>query len=233
MRSHNDQLETLLDRFETKLKNDLTQIITQTAHKVVQDILINTSNPLPTGITGKSREEALQILNEAGFNVEFEPEIPAHTRGKVIECIRKADDSMTVILRIRYEMPLVIGMAQEAALKEMDVAGFHAVIEYRNNDSSEPDHVFKVNREGNSLNVVLYVKPNNAMNAEDIYGVLVQKENSIEMLRLFETLGVDIEKEPYLSIHNALKSRAEFESVYGSDKSVTLSLLQKAIDNIA
>ena len=213
MRPHNDtnQINMMLSRFEEQLKKDISQIV----ENAVQDILFEQSNPLPTGITGKSREEAISILTDAGFRVELSPIAPDTTPGTVIECTRKTGDHMTVVLKIKYNMPDVNGMTSENALKQLQSAGFHVVIKRDVNDSVDDNHVFKVIRDGDSLDVILWVSDKK----KNIEHTLANEINTCKSMKdIWEYWQSSELSSRYEEVGRKIKSKYDIERMYGKSR---------------
>ncbi len=155
-RGYFSELLPILDEFEKKLKEDITLL--------VQQVLVENNNPLPNGITGKRDKEAKAILEAAGFKVELSPMPPMHAGGVVMECRRKDGELMTVILKMKYDIPDVNGMQANDAANILRLAGFSPIIKRQICEHAIQDHVFNVQYEGGTLDVKLFVCDNILIN---------------------------------------------------------------------
>lgn len=151
MHPRNDykQLTTILNQLEDKLKMDISSLVNK--------MLLENNNPIPRDITGRKLQDAKTTLENAGFKVILSPVAPDKTQGTVMECRRKVDELMTVILKINYDIPEVIGMNENEAKNTLRSAGFTPVVKMKYYEGIEPGKVMEIKPNPGSMTVDLYV----------------------------------------------------------------------------
>ena len=199
-----NQLKSLLEQFEMQLKTDISHI--------VEKALFENRNPLPEGLTGKSGSEVKKILENAGFKVEFFPINSEKTSGTVMECERKTGDLMTVILKMRYDMPNVEDLHVNEAIQKLKNAGFIPKIIKGPCEFAEEDKVFNIVREGDGINVILWVCNNEKREEYEFIEKIKQLDSMIDIWKCWENSSL---VERYPNVNECIKKKKDIERIYG------------------
>lgn len=202
-------LKPLLNEFEEKIKQDISSIVQQALRKI--------DNPLPTGITGKSIEEAKAILEAAGFKVETEYAAPKSTYGTVLECCRKENNLTSVILKIKYVVPDIIGMTWDKALAVLREAGFSTTTKRQFYDGIEPGTVANVEIIEGTLNVTLYVCDNKDFAEREFIKKMNQCDTMSEIWSLWKASGLE---NKHKKVNEMIEQEKQSEEKYGKTASI-------------
>lgn len=215
MRPHGDlyQLKQILDQVEARLEAS----IEKTVKTSINDILYESRNPLPKGLTGKSGHEAKTILEEAGFKVEFFPMAPAEANGIVLECLRKESDRMTVVLEMKYVIPNVIGLNEDLAVEKLRSAGFNPTVIKTKSEGIKENSVIRIKQSNDSMDVDVFVCVNTE-SEKDIFIKAINGTNSLkEILLIWNGAGLGA---LYPEINKYIERKVEFEKFYGKLKDI-------------
>lgn len=213
-RSDFNQLQPMLEQLEAKLEAS----IKKTVNTSINDLLYETRNPLPKGLTGTSGQDAKVLLEKAGFKVEFYPLVPAGTTGTVLECVRKENDPMTAILKMKYDMPSIVGMDADVAIEKLKSAGFSPTIKMIRSEGTNENNVINVVRDNDSLDVLLYVCQNTSPEEYAFERALEQATCMMDIWKIWKDSDL---AERYPEISKKLWDKKEIERMYGkSDNNV-------------
>ena len=129
-------------------------------------------HPLPA-IEGLQENKAIQVLRDAGFEVELTNHYPEGTpQGIVYKVSRKESAYMTAELDVRHKLPDVISLSREEALVILFEKGFIAeVVETPSNDVPG-GHVCACQRESDTS---LKVKVAVSLAIPDVTGMTLEE----------------------------------------------------------
>ncbi len=219
-----NQLKPILDQMEQRLERS----IRDTVQDSVNAILVEQRNPLPGGLTGKSGSEAKAILEEAGFRAEYYPVFPAGATGTVLQCERKKNNPMTIVLKMKYDIPDVTGLDKDTAIGKLKNAGFTPVLKINLEDVKNPgvwmeNSVVRTERgeDLTQVNVFVYRKK------KDEYAFCKAIEDvwsDAEIYSIWKKTGM---AELYPFVDQELKTKLEFEKEYGCARSAIEDLKKR------
>lgn len=162
-RNDADTLKELLISLETNLKNMVQEEVMRIFAAV---------RPLPA-IEGLQENKAIQVLRDAGYEVELTNHYPEGTpQGIIYKVSRKEGAYMTAELDVRHKLPNVIGLSKEEALGILFEKGFIAeVVETPSNDVPG-GHVCACQRESDTS---LKVKVEISLSIPDVTGMTLEE----------------------------------------------------------
>lgn len=204
MTPNNDmqQLRTILNDFEVKIKNDIKEIFQQELFR-----LESNRNPVPN-IVGKDRQSARKALEDAGFICEEPGNVSKDISAIVNGYNRSPDNPKVIRLKLRYTYPSVIGMSLHAAAETMAKAGFNPL--KRNvstKDQQQYNRVLSVTA-GDGLNVILSVGDKDSEILEQIRN----DDSMMSIWKKWEEAGLS---NRYPRTTNLIKKHKEAERLYG------------------
>ena len=215
-----NQLVSILTQFEEKIKQDVTSIVRQA--------IFANDNPIPVGLTGKRDTEAIRILETAGFKTEIDCAVLDSNHGTVMQCTRKENDPMTVVLKIKYDIPDVKGMKQEDAICSLRTAGFSTVIKQQICEGGEPGTVIEVLPEDGTLNVSLVVCDNRKLD-ENKFVDKMQKCGSIsDIWSIWKTTDM-ASKYKFNNVTEMIKREKSSEEKFGKKTNTQIESIKLAI----
>ncbi|MFD1547634.1 Stk1 family PASTA domain-containing Ser/Thr kinase [Nonomuraea guangzhouensis] len=158
----------------TVIKTDPAQD-TEVAKGSTVKLIVSKGPPkvkVPEGLVGATTEEATKILEEAGLTSSIKTKISSKPQDKVIETDPKAGEEVdkdgTVILYVPKalsDIPSVIGLTQQEAIKTLKGAGFKWKVDQQSSDQPQgtvvqqsPEAGAKVNP-GTTVTIVVSTGP--------------------------------------------------------------------------
>lgn len=212
-------LSPILAQFEEKLKKDLISII--------RKVLAENNNPIPPGILGKRDREATEILTAAGFKVETEYTVPVNTHGTVIQCTRKDNDPRTVVLKIKYDVPNVQGLKQEAARKNLRSAGFSVATKSQICEGLEQGTVIAALPESGTMNVTLIVCDNMKLGESKFVSQMQKCTTLSDIWKLWKTTEMNSKHQ---SVTEMIEREKNSEEKFGKKTSTQIESIKRTIE---
>ena len=225
-RNDSDVLKGLLKSLEANIKS----MVQEEVLKVFTAV-----RPLPA-IEGLQENKAIQVLRDAGFEVDLTNHYPEGTpQGIVYKVSRKEGAYMTAELDVRHKLPDVVGLSREEALGILFEKGFIAeVVETPSNDVPG-GHVFACQRESDtSLKVRLSV----SMAIPDVTGMSLEEatkalEEAGALVSISRTTSNDVAVNHVISWSNGIPPMVDLAISTGKNQyeSQQLSIRAGHIDD--
>ena len=214
------KLNIILEQFEGKIKQDLQYL--------VKNALVEFNNPIPKGIIGKHKKEAKDILEKAGFRVEFSFHTPDFMDGTVKECERKEKDLMTVILKIQYDVPEVRGLNKDEAQSILQKAGFSSIIKRKICEREKQDTVLDAEHSDDSLEITLHVAEVRSKELEFIR--LSQNSSTInDVWKYWESSGLG---EVYPNANEIIAREKRSEDKFGKKTTAQVDSIKNTLQKL-